>query len=379
MPQLVSHGPAGIDWQERINFARMREQRTARVRQLMKKYSLPTLLLTTSANKRYATGKKSSVLALTLDYVLFFAEGDPIVYEQADIGIHLRKNSPWLKPENVGAAHSWLGGIVGQKATRITAEKFAKQIKEGLEQRGLAKEPVGVDILDAVGREALREAGIRVVDGGALMTEARMIKNEDEINCLRVAAAIVDRAWWAVYENLRPGVRENEIAGIVYKTLYEMNVEEAKIWGASGPRGWPNYRGSGPTDRIIQPGELAFFDIYDVSYNGYRTCYYRTFAVGKRPNAKQKDWYKQCYDWIYAALEEVKPGATTADAARRLPEAKLWGYPGEEYAILSQWGHGIWLSLYELPVISRCYSLDDPIIFEKNMTFAIETQQGKKG
>ena len=56
--------------------------------------------------------------------------------------------------------------------------------------------------------------------------------------------------------------------------------------------------------------------------------------------AKQKDWYKQCYDWVYAALAEVKPGATTADAAKHFPEAKLWGYPGEEWAVCSQWGHG---------------------------------------
>ena len=105
-----------------------------------------------------------------------------------------------------------------------------------------------------------------------------------------------------------------EIAGIVYKTLYDMNVEDARMLGLSGPRGWPNYRGSGLTDRIIQPGELAFFDIYNVSYSGYRSCYYRTFCVGRRPTAKQKDWYKQCYDWLYAALGEVKPGATTAAA-----------------------------------------------------------------
>jgi len=379
MSPLVSYGPAGIDWQERVNFTRMREERAARVRSLMKKKNIPVLLLSNSVNKRYATGKKSSVLNLILDYVLFFAEQDPIIYEHADVGIHLKKNSPWFKPENIRSAHSWLGGIVGPKATTITAEKWAKEIKEDLQRRGHAKDVLGFDSLDGTGREALQAVGIKTVDCSAMMAEARMVKTEDEVNCLRLAAAIVDRAWWAVYENLRPGIRENEIQAIAYKTLYEMNIEDAKVWGASGPRGWPNYRGSGSTDRIIQPGDLFFQDIYDVSYNGYRTCYYRTFCVGRKPTAKQRDWHKQCYDWIYSALAEVKPGATTADAARRLPEAKFFGYPGENWAILSQWGHGIGLTLYEQPVISRAYSLDDPVVFQKGMTFAIETQMGEEG
>ena len=379
MEKTVSFGPAGIDWQERINFARMREERSARVKSLMKKYNLPVLLLNSSENKRYAVGKKSSVLPLNLDYVLFFAESDPIIYEHADIGIHLRKNSPWLNPDNIRSAYTWVGGIVGAKATRMSAEKWAKAIKEDLKQHGLGSEPLAIDVLDLVGREALQAAGVKTADAGALMAEARLTKTEDEINCLKIAAAIVDRAWWAIYENLRPGIRECELAAIAFKSLHEMNIEYARVWGASGARAWPNYRGSGSTDRIIQPGDLVFFDIYDVSYNGYKTCYYRTFCVGRRPNAKQKDWYKQCYDWIYEALSEVKPGATTADAAKRLPPASTWGYPAEEWAVLSQWGHGIGLSLYEKPVISRAYSFDDPMVFEKNMTFAIETQQGEEG
>jgi len=379
MQQLLSYGPAGIDWQERINFARMREERAAKVRTLMRKYNIPAMLLFSNENIRYTIGLRAIVFTAALRYVLFFAEGDPIIYEHADLPIHLRKNSPWLKPENIRTAYTWMGGIVGPEATQSTVGKWAKAIKEDLRQRGLAGEALGIDILDPTGREALREAGIKTADCNGLMSEARIIKTDDEINCLRMAAAIVDRAWWTVYENLRPGVRECEIVGAAFKTLYEMNVEDARMGGSSGPRGWPNYRGSGPTDRIIQPGDLAFFDIHNVSYSGYRTCYYRTFSVGRRPNAKQKDWYKQCYDWLYESLEEVKPGKTTADAARRLPEAGVWNYPGEEWNVCSQWGHGIGLSLYEKPIISRAYSLESSLVFEKNMTFAIETQQGEEG
>lgn len=379
MEQLLSYGPAGIDWQERINFTRMREERAAKVKSLMKKYNVPALLLYSNENIRYTLGLRGMIFTANLRYALFFAESDPIFYEHADIGLHVRKHCPWLKPENIRSAYTWMNGLPGPKATKISAEKWAKAIKEDLKQKGLEGEPLGIDVLDRTGREALREVGIETAECADLMLEARMIKTEDEVNCLRMAAAIVDRAWWTVYETLRPGIRECEIVGAAFKTLYEMNIEDARMGGSTGPRGWPNYRGSGPTDRIIQAGDLAFFDIHNVSYSGYRTCYYRTFCVGRRPTSKQKDWYKQCYDWVYNALEEVKPGATTADAAKRFPEAKLWGYPSEEWNICSQWGHGIGLSLYEKPIISRAYSLDEPLVFEKNMTFAIETQQGEEG
>src|SRR3972149_6670686 len=141
---------------------------------------------------------------------MFCSESDPILYEHADIGIHVRKNNPWFKAEDIRSAHTWMGGIVGPKATQLTVDKWARAIKEDLQQRGMAKEPLGIDVLAATGREALRGAGIRTVSCSGLMAGARLIQTEDEGNCIRMAAAIVDRAWWAGYENLRPGVRECE-------------------------------------------------------------------------------------------------------------------------------------------------------------------------
>ena len=41
------------------------------------------------------------------------------------------------------------------------------------------------------------------------------------------------------------------------------------------------------------------------------------------------------------------------------------------------WGHGLGLAQYDLPVVSRIYSLDNPVTIEEGMSFALETQHGK--
>ncbi len=381
-------GPFANDIQERINFPRMREQRTQRTRDMMRKHGLAALILYDTSNMRYATAVGGMVPTATagipwakgLRFALVFAEHDPIVYEHADIGIQQETACPWIKPENMRCAHSWLGGLAGPNASRAAAKKWAQDIKRDLEERGLLREKLGADGLDPYGAQALRDAGITVVEGAEVMAEARMIKTDDEINCLKMAAAITDRAWYKVYEAMKPGVMECELLALAHKVCLEMGAEGIDGHVKSGPtRTWPNYRGSAAIDRIIEPGDIVYIDLYNVSYSGYLTCYYRTFIVGREPTAKEKEWYKQALEWLYGPLEEVKPGKTTADAAKRFPPVSLWGYKGEEYGLLSQWAHGIGLGLYEKPLISRAFSFDDPVPFEKGMTFAIETQQGEKG
>ena len=70
-------------------------------------------------------------------------------------------------------------------------------------------------------------------------------------------------------------------------------------------------------------GDMLFIDVVSV-FNGYKTCYYQTFCVGK-PSQKQLDVYKQCYDWLFDAINMVKPGVSTADIAGIWPGAEGFG------------------------------------------------------
>jgi len=183
-------------------------------------------------------------------------------------------------------------------------------VKEVLSQFGLQNEPVGVDVIEMPVLSAFAKEGISLVDGQQVFLAARRIKTSDEISLLTQAVSMVDAAYEDLYDFLRPGVRENECVALVNKTLYDLGSEHVEgVNAISGERCSPHPHVF--SDRLIRPGDPAFFDILH-SFNGYRTCYYRTFAVGSASSA-QRDAYTKCRELIDSAIALVKPGATTAD------------------------------------------------------------------
>ena len=185
-------GSAGVDWQERVNFVRMREERLHKARAAMKKHGLAACVLTRHDNIRYTTGTRGASFMPALRYAVVFLEHDSIVYEHAAIGEHQKIHAPWIKPENWRVAYSWLAGICGPEAIYEEAQKFAKAIKNDLQERGLEKEKLGYDFLDGAARQALQEAGIEIAEATTVLTEARYTKTVDEINCLKIATSIAD-------------------------------------------------------------------------------------------------------------------------------------------------------------------------------------------
>ncbi len=157
-------------------------------------------------------------------------------------------------------------------------ESAVAEIKALLAEAGVADQPVGVDIVEPPFLFEMQRQGLTVVDAQQLMLDARVIKSPDEIMLLTQAAAMVDGVYQDIVEVLKPGIRENEIVALANKRLYEMGSDQVEAVNAiSGERCNPHPHNF--TDRLIRPGDQAFFDIIH-SFNGYRTCYYRTFAVG---------------------------------------------------------------------------------------------------
>jgi Xaa-Pro aminopeptidase len=229
---------------------------------------------------------------------------------------------------------------------------------------------LGVDVIELPVLFALQQQGIQVVDGQQLFMEARRIKTHDEIRLLTQAASMVDAAYEELYRFLRPGVRENEAVGVVAKTLYDLGSEYVEgVNAISGERCSPHPHVF--SDRLIRPGDPAFFDILH-SFNGYRTCYYRTFAVGSASSA-QRDAYTRARDYMDRAIALVKPGATTADIVKVWPTAQEFGFADEEAAFALQYGHGVGLSIWEKPIFSRLVSLEHPEELKEGMVFALET------
>jgi Xaa-Pro aminopeptidase len=249
-------------------------------------------------------------------------------------------------------------------------KRHAAEIMSLLKEAGVDKQPVGVDLAETAMFFELQQAGMKVVDGQQVMLDAREIKNLDEVILLNQAAAMVDGTYHMIWEELKPGVRENDIVAKANEMLYSMGSDDVEAINAiSGERCNPHPHNF--TDRIIRPGDQAFFDILQ-SYQGYRTCYYRTFNVG-RATAAQHDAYKKCREWLDNAIELIKPGVSTDKVASVWPKAEEFGFPDEMAAFGLQFGHGLGLALHERPIISRLVSLEAPMEIKTGMVFALET------
>ena len=251
------------------------------------------------------------------------------------------------------------------------AEELARKIAAELSEHGLAGEPVGVDIAEMPVLLALQRAGIDVVDGQQAFLEARRIKTEDEISLLTQACSMVDAAYEELYEFLRPGVKGERVRRPGRKTLYDLGSEYVEgVNAISGERCSPHPHVY--SDRLIRPGDPAFFDILH-SHMGYRTCYYRCFAVGSASPA-MRDAYVRCREYMDRAIAAGHARARPPPTSCRCgPGREEFGFADEEAAFALQYGHGVGLSIWEKPIFSRLVSLDHPEVLEEGMVFALET------
>jgi len=368
---LSAPGHMGVDYEERVDFDRLRRHRLSRAKASLAASDCGAFLLFDFYNIRYTTqtwiggalGDKMTRYAL-----LTREAEDPWLWDFGSAVRHHQMYSNWLPDENCRPGMLGMRGAVAPTAGLMVSA--VREIKGLLEDAGLAGQPVGVDIVEPAFLFEMQRQGLIVVDCQQLMLDARQIKSSDEIMLLTQAAAMVDGVYQDIVEVLKPGIRENEIVALANKRLYEMGSDQVEAVNAiSGERCNPHPHNF--TDRLIRPGDQAFFDIIH-SYNGYRTCYYRTFAVGSS-TPSQRDAYTKAREWMDAAIDMVKPGVGTDEVAAVWPAATDFGFENELAAFGLQFGHGLGLGLHERPIISRLNSMTEPIELQVGMVFALET------
>jgi Xaa-Pro aminopeptidase len=367
---IAAPGIIGVDWEERVDFDRLRNYRISRARKALEESELGALLVFESSNIRYLTATHIGTWGYnkTERWALLTRTGEPWIWDFGSAAKNHRMYSPWLKPEQSNGGNNGLQGAIAP--TSGLPAGTAREIAAILKEEGVAGMPLGVDVIEMPMLRELEAAGITVQDGQQVMLNAREIKNQDEILLLNQAAAMVDGVYQDIFEALKPGVRENDIVALATGRLLEMGSEQVEaINSIAGERCSPHPHVF--SDRLIRPGDQAYFDIIH-AFNGYRTCYYRTFAVGRATQA-HRDAYKKARELIDSAIAMVKPGVTTDQIAALWPKAEEFGFSSEMEAFGLQFGHGLGLGLHERPVISRLNSLENPVEIKPGMVFALET------
>jgi Xaa-Pro dipeptidase len=367
---LTAPGHSQVDFEERVNFRRLHDYRLARTRAALAQSGLGALLCFDQQNIRYITSTVIGEWArdkLTR-YALLTGNGDPYIWDFGSAAKHHRLHAPWLHHDHCRAGLLGLRGAVGGDGALF--RDAAREIKALLDAEGVGAMPLGLDVVEPPMLFELQKLGITVRDGQQTLLYAREVKNIDELTLLNMAAAMVDGVYQDISEALKPGVKESEIVALATSRLYEMGSDCVEaINSISGERCNPHPHNF--TDRLIRPGDQAFFDVIQ-SFMGYRTCYYHTFNVGLATPA-QRTAYRYAREWMDRAISLLKPGVTSDRIARAFPKAQEIGFGSEMEAFGLNFCHGLGLGLHERPLISRLHSLKEPIELKAGMVFAVET------
>ena len=372
--RVGTHGMMQVDYEQRIDFDRMRKHRTDRIQKYMDEFDVDCLLLFDTGNKRYSTS--TAVASPEVDnmgrYAIIPREGKPHIFGFGSEVAAEKLYCPWVA-DTTFPAHGTMYGALPMAWKCY--EGFLGDLDMVLANHQLDKKKtrIGVDIVESQIILALLEKGYNITDGQGVMQYARAIKNEDEIMCLKHGAAIVDAAFHKIASTIAPGVKENDLQAVASHEMHRLGAQWVhNVQVTTGNRTHPHPHLS--SDRLIQPGDMIFMDVVCM-LNGYHTCVYRCFCCGK-PTQKQKDIHARCLEYQLGGIEAVKPGVTTADIATVWPDHKAMGAKDEHEIFGLQYGHGIGVGLWEFPIISRAYSIDHPVEIEPGMCFALETYAG---
>jgi len=375
-------GTMAVDWEERINMVRMRQERKDRAHRQIVDGEFGSVLLLDDANIRYVTSLAMLGGSGADHYSLLTASGDVVHWDTADHASNERANCPWLT--DIRYAAPGLGNVPrasgSPSAREFLINTMADLIVEAAHDYEVHGEPMGIDAPVPHLVAALTDRGLDIREAGAgeALHVARQTKTKDEVECLRMVAAICEAGFMAMKNAAAPGVSEQEVWGAACEAVLRRGGEVQGGYVTSGPNTWPKHQAN-TTDRILRPGDIMYSDFYSATFQGYRSCYYRTFSIGE-PSLASRDAYARARDWMYEVIEAIRPGVTTDEVARLFPdkdgEHMDW-YGADHYwqMTTNQWAHGLGLQLYEPPLIWRGVSLDHPIELLEGMTMAVETQE----
>ena len=357
---VVDGGLMGVDWEERIDFARLRRERLEKAQAALAASQADLLFVFRTEDARYLTGYRHHLGPTPLlgnATVVLRPDQDPVLYTM-DYE-HCRTRMPWLSDECLQPRANF--------REEVGIRKWADSVESIV--GSLAGKVIGVDLWTPTLEEGLRQAfpDSSFVDGYKVLMDAKIIKTDDEVACLKIANAITEAGMDAAREVLRPGVRECEVLAAAWYKMTALGSEWTQCSNivASGPYTAPYRRFT--SDRVIRSGDMVIIDIGGC-FNGYWGDLTRTWVCGGiNPTAEQRDLHQKAYDALWNACAASRPGNTTADV-----------FAAADPYVLDSLGHGSGMAPWEPPYFSP-HTKDDPTVLRPGMQFNLEPYAGQPG
>ncbi|BCP05404.1 M24 family metallopeptidase [Mycobacterium paraintracellulare] len=357
-----------------LDLPRMRRDRHAKLTRLMANHGLDGLVLTGTANVQYAVGAN----AMTADASHTHAEPLITVLPAGGSLPHLFTPYPEGVPPEIPPDHvhptiyidfdegvdqlgSIIGELIGTAPRRVALDQFSGAVQARLP--GLLPK-------------------LEMVDAVEVMSEAKICKTADEIECIRRAQVLNETAMNDVYTALRVGVRQTDLSAVFLKRMFELgghsNVIDP-IWQVMPPsiKAGPftvNGDVAFPTcttDRILRWGDLIMCDS-GMTYEGYMSDFGRTWIVGvQTANPRQRRHFEEWRDIVNRVLDVVRPGSTGGDLTRAAGTCRNGRMPWLKHFYLA---HGVGTETPEPPLIGTDLGpeFDESVVLAPGMVFLLE-------
>ncbi|MEM7194651.1 MAG: Xaa-Pro peptidase family protein [Pseudomonadota bacterium] len=318
MPQSPDHLVLHDDWSDlsrvrempRIDRDRLYAYRESRLKQAMQAHQVSLCIMVSPISLRYAIDYRNYALFMShipSTYLFYPIEGEFRVHGAFEPKI----------PDRNKASGQPLAYMYGGENLKEFAQELAREVRRFLDECGFSNRRVALEYVNPSITQALEQQDIEVIDGVLITERARLIKNEDEIDCIRWAIAVAEHGAAKMRESLRPGVSELQLWGLLnYANLANNGDWHDGRMLASGPRINPWLQEA--SERKVEAGDLVGFDTDMVGPMGYFADLSRTFFCGPgKPTARQREIYQLAHREVEHNLTLIKPGLKFSELQTR--------------------------------------------------------------
>ncbi len=300
-----------------IDFARLHSYRTERLKAEMRKHEVALCVMLSPISLRYAINYRNYALFLShipSTYLFFPLDGEFLIHNSLEPTIpdaHKQDGQP-------------IAYFFGGDELSHFAEKFAQDVVNYMVDIGSTNRRIAIEYVNPSITQALEKKGLEVIDGVLITERARLIKSQDEIECIRWAVAVAEYGAAKVRQALQPGVSELQLWALLNYTNLANNGDwhDGRML-ASGPRINPWMQEA--SERKVESGDLMGFDTDMIGPMGYFADLSRTFHCGLAKSTKrQKELYQLAHNEVEHNLALIKPGVKLSEL-----QAQAFSVPDE--------------------------------------------------